>query len=29
MGGGYSYHIKDIVNAHVNTYRTAIDIYDL
>jgi len=29
MGGGYSVHIKDIVNAHVNTYRTAIDIYDL
>lgn len=29
MGGGYSVHLKDIVNAHVNTYRTAIDIYDL
>ena len=28
MGGGYSVHIKDIVNAHVNTYRTAIDLYD-
>ncbi len=29
MGGGYSVHIKDIVNAHVNTYRSAIDIYNL
>ena len=29
MGGGYSFHLKDIVNAHVNTYRSAIDIYDL
>ena len=29
MGGGYSLHIKDIVNAHVNTYRSAIHIYDL
>jgi len=29
MGGGYSFQIKDIVNAHVNTYRAAIDIYDL
>ncbi|WP_317162875.1 histone deacetylase family protein [Sphingobacteruim zhuxiongii] len=29
MGGGYSVQIKDIVNAHVNTYRTAIHIYDL
>lgn len=28
MGGGYSSHIKDIVNAHVNTYRSAIHIYD-
>lgn len=27
MGGGYSTHIKDIVNAHVNTYRTAIDVF--
>lgn len=27
MGGGYSGHIKDIVNAHVNTYKTAIDVY--
>ncbi len=29
MGGGYSLHIKAIVNAHVNTYRSAIHIYDL
>lgn len=28
MGGGYSPHIKDIVNAHVVTFRTAIDIYN-
>ena len=28
MGGGYSEHIKDIVNAHVNTYKTAVDIFD-
>lgn len=28
MGGGYSAQIKDIVNAHVNTYRAAIAIYD-
>ena len=27
MGGGYSEHIKDIVNAHINTYKAAIDIY--
>ncbi|HLT87750.1 MAG TPA: histone deacetylase [Sphingobacterium sp.] len=27
MGGGYSVHIKDIVNAHVNTYKTAIDVF--
>jgi acetoin utilization deacetylase AcuC-like enzyme len=27
MGGGYSAQIKDIVNAHVETYREAIDIY--
>ncbi|PRD46278.1 histone deacetylase [Sphingobacterium haloxyli] len=27
MGGGYSTHIKDIVNAHVNTYKTAVDIF--
>jgi len=29
MGGGYSPQIKDIVNAHVNTYRSAIDVFDL
>lgn len=29
MGGGYSTQIKDIVNAHVATYRTAIDVFDL
>ena len=29
MGGGYSAHIRDIVDAHVATYRLAIDIYDL
>lgn len=28
MGGGYSQHIHDIVNAHVNTFRTAIKIFD-
>lgn len=27
MGGGYSVHIKDIVNAHVNTYKVAIDVF--
>jgi len=27
MGGGYSVHIKDIVNAHVETYKAAIDIF--
>lgn len=27
MGGGYSEHIKDIVNAHVSTYKTAIDVF--
>lgn len=27
MGGGYSTHIKDIVNAHVETYRIAVDVY--
>lgn len=27
MGGGYSEHIKDIVNAHVNTYKTAMDVF--
>ncbi len=29
MGGGYSKDIKDIVNAHVNTFSAAIDIFDL
>lgn len=28
MGGGYSVHIKDIVNAHVQTYKVAVDIFD-
>lgn len=28
MGGGYSIHVKDIVNAHVATYRSAIDIFE-
>ena len=28
MGGGYSEQIKDIVNAHVNTFRTAIDVFE-
>ena len=28
MGGGYSTHIKDIVDAHVATYKTAVDIFD-
>jgi acetoin utilization deacetylase AcuC-like enzyme len=27
MGGGYSPNIKDIVEAHCNTYRVAIDMY--
>ncbi|WP_316796293.1 histone deacetylase [Pedobacter agri] len=27
MGGGYSTHIKDIVDAHCNTYRLAFDLY--
>ncbi|NGM61660.1 histone deacetylase [Sphingobacterium sp. SGG-5] len=27
MGGGYSSHIRDIVDAHVATYRAAIDIF--
>lgn len=27
MGGGYSPHIKDIIEAHANTYRLAQDIY--
>lgn len=29
MGGGYSPDIKDIVEAHCNTFRTAKDIYEL
>lgn len=28
MGGGYSTNIKDIVNAHCNTFRAAAEIYD-
>ncbi|NQD72684.1 histone deacetylase [Sphingobacterium shayense] len=28
MGGGYSMHIKDIVNAHVASFRAAIDVFD-
>lgn len=27
MGGGYSVQIKDIVNAHIQTYKAAIDIF--
>jgi hypothetical protein len=27
MGGGYSPDIKDIVDAHCNTYRAAIELY--
>jgi acetoin utilization deacetylase AcuC-like enzyme len=27
MGGGYSPQIKDIVDAHCNTYRVALDLY--
>jgi acetoin utilization deacetylase AcuC-like enzyme len=27
MGGGYSPHIKDIVEAHCNTFRVATDLY--
>lgn len=29
MGGGYSEHLRDIVNAHVNTYKVAIDVFEL
>lgn len=29
MGGGYSVHIKDIVNAHIATFKAAIDIFEL
>ncbi|WP_379018831.1 histone deacetylase family protein [Parapedobacter deserti] len=28
MGGGYSAHIKDIVDAHCNTFKAAVRIYD-
>jgi len=28
MGGGYSIDIKDIVDAHCNTYRLAFDLFD-
>jgi acetoin utilization deacetylase AcuC-like enzyme len=27
MGGGYSPQVKDIVDAHVNTYRAAMDVF--
>jgi len=27
MGGGYSPQIKDIVDAHCNTYKVALDLY--
>ncbi len=27
MGGGYSHDIKDIVDAHANTFRVAVDIF--
>ncbi len=27
MGGGYSHDIKDIVDAHANTFRVALDLY--
>lgn len=29
MGGGYSVHIKDIVNAHVATFKAAIEVFGL
>lgn len=29
MGGGYSVEIKDIVNAHVSTFRSAISIFEV
>ncbi|WP_437917656.1 histone deacetylase family protein [Sphingobacterium sp. LRF_L2] len=29
MGGGYSTNLKDIVNAHVNTYRAAIEVFNI
>src|SRR5690606_16461849 len=28
MGGGYSHHIRDIVDAHCQTFEEAIRIYD-
>jgi len=28
MGGGYSLHIKDIVNAHCETFKIAVDLYN-
>lgn len=28
MGGGYSLHIKDIVNAHCETFKVAVDLYN-
>lgn len=28
MGGGYSVHIRDIVDAHCNTYKAAVQIFD-
>jgi acetoin utilization deacetylase AcuC-like enzyme len=27
MGGGYSPDVRDIVEAHCNTFRTAVDLY--
>ncbi|MCZ8134516.1 MAG: histone deacetylase, partial [Algoriphagus sp.] len=27
MGGGYSKHIKDIIEAHAQVYRLAQDLY--
>ena len=28
MGGGYSPKISDIVNAHCNTFKAAVDLFD-
>jgi hypothetical protein len=28
MGGGYSPKISDIVNAHCNTFKIALDLFD-
>lgn len=28
MGGGYSMHIRDIVNAHCQTFKIAVDLYN-